>query len=325
MSPVSQLQKLERTLRDAEERFAQTPGGLWLAATATLEALERLPHAGLKPRIDALTAQAARMKADGDARASGHELAALSEWVELARQRCTLELYFLDLLRSAPEPITSRTALASAVEREQKSSAAYAREPLTLSAPTEALVTQLRLAYPEYDPAELPMEMVTARGKQALREVKRVSGNDWTTAPFPKASQLLLVTLLFSLGAVASFVLLASSLWKPLIVSALAIIAFGFAAASAVRRRNEVQLRVSVLEAWGFAKRRAQAGEESKKKLDAWITIARALGQIDAFRASDPGQSLHARETRLPALAPWVRTLVGGMDEEQARLFESEE
>lgn len=326
MSPVTQLQKLERNLRDAEERFAHTPGGLWLAAGATLEALDRLPkNPALSARVDALTTQAQRMQADGDARASRHELAALSEWVELARQRCTLELYFLDLLRTAPQPITSRAELANAVEREQRVLAMHAKDPLTLTPASEALVARLRTEYPEYDPTVLPLEMIAARGKQALREVQRAGGKEWTTQPFPTSLQSLLVGVVLSLGAVASFALLSASLWKPLLVSALAIAAFLFALLAASRRRSEVQLRVSVLEAWGFTKRRGQAGEEAKTKLDSWITIARALGQIDAFRASDPGQSLHARETRLPALAPWVRMLVGGMDEEQAQRFESEE
>jgi hypothetical protein len=52
------------------------------------------------------------------------------------------------------------------------------------------------------------------------------------------------------------------------------------------------------------------------------VNIARTLGQLDAFRRSEEGVALEAREQRLPALAPWVRTLVGGLDEDAARRFE---
>ena len=325
MALISQLQKLERNLRDAEERFVHAPGGLWLAASATLEALTRIPpNVGLDSRVESLTAEARRLKADGGARASQHELTALAEWVELARQRATLEASFLTILEKAPQPITSRTELARAVESEQSAVELHTKDSFALTPPSEALVTRLRAAYPEYDPNELPIEMMTARGKQALREVKRVSGKHWTARPFPTSTQVLVLAGLVTAGSISLLALAGRSGIKPFLIAALVACALATMGVAAMRRRSEVQLRVSVLEAWGFTVRQKQAGEQSKTRLDAWITVARSLGQLDAFRASDPGQSLDARENRLPALAPWIRTLVGGMDEDQARRFESE-
>ena len=325
MTPISQLQKLERNLRDAEERFVHAPGGLWLAASATLEALARIPpNVGLDSRVESLTTEARRLRADGSARASQHELTALTEWVELARQRSTLEAAFLEILEKAPQPIASRTELARAVESEQSTAELHAKDTQTLTPPSEALVTRLRAAYPEYDPSELPIEMMTARGKQALREVKRVSGKHWTARPFPTSTQILVLASLLTAGSMSLLAFVGRSGIKPFLIAALVACAFALIGVASMRRRSEVQLRVSVLEAWGFTVRQKQAREQSKTKLDAWITVARSLGQIDAFRMSDPGQSLDARENRLPALAPWIRTLVGGMDEDQARRFESE-
>ena len=78
-----------------------------------------------------------------------------------------------------------------------------------------------------------------------------------------------------------------------------------------------------VLEAWVSQVRQKQ--HLSSRRRARCVDHGRALArQIYAFRMSDPGQSLDARENRLPALAPWIRTLVGGMDEDQARRFESE-
>ena len=325
MSPIMQLQKLERALRDAEERFAHTPGGLWLAASATLEALRRLPHlTELHPQVEALAAHAQRLRADCETRASRHELAALSEWVELARQRCTLELCFLDLLQAAPEAIGSRAELARVVDAEQRTANPNGSDLLTLTPPSEALVTKLRAEHPEYDPSSLPMELIHARGKQTLRVVKRASGKDWTAKPAPTSMQLLTLAALLTMGSALAWILLSTTTWTPLLLSALVLSALAVLALAAMRRRAEVHLRVAVLEAWGWIQRRHQAREEAKRRLERWVHIARALGQIDAFRASDPGQSLHARETRLPALEPWVRAFVGGMDEDQARRFESE-
>lgn len=325
MTPISQLQRLERNLRDAEERFVHAPGGLWLAASATLEALARIPpDVGLDSRIESLTTEARRLRADGSARASQHELTALTEWVELARQRATLETAFLEIVEKAPQPIASRSELARAVESEQSTAELHAKDSHVLTPPSEALVTRLRAVYPEYDPRELPIEMMTARGKQALREVKRVSGAHWTARPFPTSAQLLVLASLLTAGAVSVFAFVGRSGTKPFLIAVLVACAFALMGVASMRRRSEVQLRVSVLEAWGFTVRQKQAREESKVKLDAWITVARSLGQIDAFRASEAGQALDARENRLPALAPWIRTLVGGMDEDQARRFESE-
>lgn len=144
MTPISQLQRLERNLRDAEERFVHAPGGLWLAASATLEALARIPpDVGLDSRIESLTTEARRLRADGSARASQHELTALTEWVELARQRATLETAFLEIVEKAPQSIASRSELARAVESEQSTAELHAKDSHVLTPPSEALVTRL--------------------------------------------------------------------------------------------------------------------------------------------------------------------------------------
>jgi hypothetical protein len=80
--------------------------------------------------------------------------------------------------------------------------------------------------------------------------------------------------------------------------------------------------RVLVLEAWGHRVRAAKALDLARARYEKWVAVARTLGQIDAFRRSEAGVALEAREHRLPALAPWVRTLVGGLDEDAARRFE---
>jgi hypothetical protein len=338
----SEIQRLERELRDAEERFLHAPGGLWLAASATLEALSRIDPAlldeGLRARAARLTEQAQRTRREGDSRASQHELAALTEWVELARHRAALEEAFLAARLLAPRLFTSRAELAQAVEADERALEKLSRDAVgALASTTEALVTRLRSTYPEYDPHGLPEELVDARGRAALRELSgELSGSGprgrapaqvtWSVRPFP-SSELLVAGAALSLAlATASFAYFGSLTRLAAIgsVGASLLLSAALLGAALLRRRAEMGRRVAVLEAWGFRERTARARELAQQKHERWVTIARTLGQLDAFRRTEQGVALEVREQRLPALAPWVRTLVGGLDESEARRFAAE-
>ncbi|GAB4216218.1 MAG: hypothetical protein OHK0013_42490 [Sandaracinaceae bacterium] len=329
----SELLRLERGLADARERFLHAPGGLWLAASATLEAVSRIDPAllddALRARAARLADEARRMRSEGDSRASQHELAALAEWVELARHRAALEETFLATSENAPSRFTSRAELAAAVEADERVLEGLAREGATQLAPsTEALVSRLRAAYPEYDPLVLPAELVEARGRAALRELGRHRRGEqlaWRVRAFPSSETLVAaaaLSLAVAIGALLYFDGLARmaailSVGLALITTATLL----FAAIS--RRRAEMNRRVTILEAWGYRAQRERALEAARRRHERWVGIARALGQIDAFRRTEAGVALEAREHRLPALAPWVRTLVGGFDEAQAQRFEA--
>jgi hypothetical protein len=330
----SEIVRLERGMRDAEERFVQAPGGLWLAASATLEGLARIDptllDATLRDKADRLAHDARRMKQDGDARASQHELAALAEWVELARHRASHEESFLRASLEAPQRFVSRAELVQLVEADERALEALSREPGPPLAPqTEALVTSLRGQYPEYDPHALPEELVLARGRQAQQQLagQLVPGSSiitWTAAPFPSSSVLLgaaFVCVGVAVGAFSYFGALAR-LAAVVSVGAGLVAAASLLVAALARRRSEMSRRVLVLEAWGHRTRVAKSLEQGRARHDKWVSIARALGQLDAFRRCEEGVALEAREQRLPALAPWVRTLVGGLDEDAARRFE---
>ncbi len=326
----SEIQRLERGLRDAEERFLHAPGGLWLAASATIEGLGRLDptllDAGLRARAERLAEEARRMKADGDTRASQHELAALAEWVELARHRAALEEAFLAAVVSAPRPFTSRAELAEAVEADQRALDELALEPADPIAPaTQALIERLRAVYPEYDPQALPYELVVARGRAALREVGGGGGHAWSVRPFPSSIALVTAAAVSLAATIASFAYFGELARAAAVfsVSSGLVAAAILLALSLARRRSEMGRRVAVLEAWGFRARTEKAKESAALKHERWVTIARALGHIDAFRRTEAGRSLDAREGRLPALAPWVRTLVGGLDEDHARRYDA--
>ncbi len=330
---TNEIARLERGLRDAEERFLHAPGGLWLAASATLEAVARIDptllDAGLRERVERLSHDARRMKQDGDARASQHELSALAEWVELARHRASQEEHFLSAVAAAPRRFGSRGELAELVEADERSLETLARDPgPPLSPATEALVASLRAVHHDYDPHALPGELVLGRGREAQRELgggsRGATSTSWNVAPFPSSSVLLgaaVITLGLTIGVFAYFGALGR-------MAAVFSVGVGLAGAGAllagalVRRRVEMGRRVLVLEAWGFRARSTRAIEQARAKHEHWVVIARTLGQLDAFRRSEEGVALEAREHRLPALAPWVRTLVGGLDEDAARRFE---
>lgn len=325
---TAELSRLERGLRDAEERFLHAPGGLWLSASAILEALGRIDPTlldeSMGARADRLAHEARRMKAEGDARASQHELAALAEWVELARHRAAHEEAFLTSSLAAPTRFTSRSELAQAVEADERALEALSRGPgASLSPAVEALVARLRTTYPEYDPHALPEELVLARGRTAQGELGGGAAS-WSVAPFPSSVALLTAAacaLALAMSAFAYFGALAR-LASVLSVGMGLLLAAALLGAALVRRRAEMSRRVLVLEAWGYRARTARAIEQARAKHERWVGIARALGQLDAFRRGEEGVALEAREQRLPALAPWVRTLVGGLDEDAARRFE---
>jgi hypothetical protein len=327
----SEIARLTRGLRDADERFAQAPGGLWLAASATLEGLGRLDPAlldsSMRGKVDRLVHEARRMKRDGDARASQHELVALAEWVELARGRASLEEAFLTAASKAPARFSSRAELAELVEAEAR---AFERLERGLGPPlapsVDALVVALRAVYPEYDPQALPEELVLERGHEAERQLSGGAGAGaaWTITPAPSSTMLLAAAfacLTAAIGAFAYFGALAR-------LAAIGSVGAGLLSAAALlfgalaRRRAEMGRRVLVLEAWGHRVRAAKALDLARARYEKWVAVARTLGQIDAFRRSEAGVALEAREHRLPALAPWVRTLVGGLDEDAARRFE---
>lgn len=333
---TSEIARLERGLRDAEERFLHAPGGLWLAASATLEAVGRLDpallDATLRERVERLSHDARRLKQDGDARASQHELAALAEWVELARHRARYEETLLTGIAAAPQRVISRAELAEIVEADERTIESLARDPgPPLSPATEALVTSLRALHADYDPESLPDELVLARGREAQRELggdpRRARGTattSWNVAPFPSSSTLLTAAMCALALAIAAFAYF-GALGRMAAVLSVGVALVGAAAllaAALVRRRTEMSRRVLVLEAWGFRTKSARALERARAKHEHWVGLARTLGQLDAFRRSEEGVALEAREHRLPALAPWVRTLVGGLDEDAARRFE---
>ncbi|MBN8611878.1 MAG: hypothetical protein J0L92_14890 [Deltaproteobacteria bacterium] len=335
---TSEIARLERGLRDAQERFLHAPGGLWLAASATLEAITRLDPTlldqALRDRVERLAHDARRMKQDGDARASQHELSALAEWVELARHRAAHEELFVGAAAAAPRRFTSRGELAELIDAEQRALESLARDPgPPLSTATEALVATLRAHYPEYDPHALPDELVLARGREAQRELlgpaaprkdQRTDTTTWRVSTFPTSNVLLgaaMLTLALTIGAFAYFGALGR-------MAAVFSVGVGLVSAGAllgaaiVRRRAEMSRRTLLLEAWGFRAKSSRAFEQARAKHEHWTTVARTLGQLDAFRRSEQGVALEAREHRLPALAPWVRTLVGGLDDDAARRFE---
>jgi hypothetical protein len=330
----SEIARLERGMRDAEERFVHAPGGLWLAASATIEGLARIDptllDAALREKADRLAHDARRMKQDGDARASQHELAALAEWVELARHRASHEDAFLQAALAAPKRFASRAELAELVEADERALEALSREPGPPLAPqTESLVASLRGLYPEYDPHGLPEDLVLARGREAQHLLAgqlapRTSTVTWQIAPFPSSRLLLggaFVCVGVAIGAFSYFGALAR-LAAVVSVGAGLVAAAALLVAALARRRTEMSRRVLVLEAWGHRTRVVKSVELARARHEKWVTIARTLGQLDAFKRSEEGVGLEAREHRLPALAPWVRTLVGGLDEDAARRFE---
>lgn len=330
----SEIARLERGMRDAEERFVHAPGGLWLAASATLEGLARIDptllDATLGDKADRLAHDARRMKQDGDARASQHELAALAEWVELARHRAAHEESFLQAALAAPKRFTSRTELAELVEADERALEALSRAPGPPLAPeTEALVTAMRALYPEYDPHALPEDLVFGRGREAQHQLagQLASGTapvTWRIAPFPSSALLLGAAFVSVAVAIAAFSYFGALARLAAVVSVGAglLAAATLLVAALARRRTEMSRRVLVLEAWGQRTRAGKSIELARTRHEKWVTVARTLGQLDAFRRSEEGVALEAREQRLPALAPWVRTLVGGLDEDAARRFE---
>lgn len=330
--PRTDLARLERDFRDAEERFLHAPGGLWLASSATLEALGRVDPTllddELKARVERLATDARRAKADAHARASQHELAALAEWVELARHRAVREEAFLQAARFAPRRFGSRAELAEAVEADERELERLSRHVGPPSRPeNERLVASLRATHPEYDPDALPEEIVFARGRAAEEQLSAGSSGEvdavWTIAPFPSAVALLAAAAMAlgtSIGVLTYFGGLARFGAAVLVVVGLSAAA-ALLVAALVRRRSEMARRVLILEAWGRRVRARRALEQARARHERWVGIAQALGELDAFRRSEEGLALEAREQRLPALAPWVRTLVGGLDEETARRF----
>jgi hypothetical protein len=221
------------------------------------------------------------------------------------------------------------------MESEQRALESLARDPgPPLSTVTETLVATLRAQYPEYDPHALPDELVLARGREAQRELvggggaprqdQRANTTSWTVSPFPSSSVLLgaaMLALALTVGAFVYFGALGR-------MAAVFSVGVGLVSAAAllgaalVRRRAEMSRRTLVLEAWGFRAKTSRAVEQARAKQERWTSVARTLGQLDAFRRSEQGAALEAREHRLPALAPWVRTLVGGLDDDAARRFE---
>lgn len=333
---TNELARLERGLRDAEERFVHAPGGLWLAASGTLEALSRIDpvllDGALKERAARLTEEARRMQHGGDTRASQHELAALAEWVELARHRAAHERVFLAAMAEAPRRFSSRRELAELVEADDRALETLARaQGGALSPAAESLVASLRAQYPDYDPYTLPEELVIARGREAQRALSGggAARRDatWRVAPFPSSALLLVASSAVLCAAAAAFFYF-GALAR---LAAIATVGVGLLAsaslllAAVLRRRREITRRVLALEVWGYRARSAKALESARAKHEKWVTIARTLGQLDAFKRSEPGAALEARELRLPALAPWVRTLVGGLDEDVARRFDGTE
>lgn len=329
--PRSALESIERALEEAAQRFAQAPGGLWLAGAAAIEAAHRLlPR--LEPteaaRLEALLARAQRLRDQGEARASAHEIAALMEWITLARERAAHEDALGAAMQRAPGPLASRTDLEAAVEGLGAELASLSRDAGPAPSPrTEAAIASLRAQHPEAE-ADAPLDdAAIARGREALRALSGAASSgpvEWPLTPYPSSAAALALAALMAALAMASLVAV-SLLTQPLLlgVATGASVVGGLVLVVALaRRRSERSRRLQVLEAWRLRARILRKHDEARAQLAAWSEIGRVLGQLDAYRRSEGGVALEARDHRLPALAPWVRRMAGGLDDETARRFE---
>ncbi len=314
--PEETLAELERALAFAARSFAHAPGGLWLAGLAALAALDR---AGLRsPEALALRRRAEQMRREGEERASSHELAGLEAWIALARRRAALEEAFLAASHEAPERVSSRAELAERlldVERRLEALDRTLAEPFPDG--LDALVARLRSAHPDYEPAEAAAPPEGA----PLRPLLEESARRGRVERAPSAWALLGGGFLAWFFAITAIAVVAAGVARSAIVLALLALAATALVAALARRVAERRRRQRVLDAWFARERSAREREALEAARSRWALAARALGALDAFRRTDEGASLEAREGQLPSLTPWIRMAVGGLREEQVEAF----
>lgn len=322
MDAATELADLDEKLRDAETRFARTPGALWLATTAIVESATRLgdelPEPLAERRSDLLV-RARRARDDAGPRSSENDVSAITLWVELAEKRAALERPVRAALARVAEhrkdhprlgaPPASRAALEKALgEREKDVSERRARLEAALDEnETEELA---RLA----DKGELPPDddaiddaILLARSRDARARLA-AAPREWHSSV---AMGVVLLTLFATPFADSELVR------RGLAGVLVAAVVGGFTARDRARRHHQADL----VEAHAMRRRDERtraAAEEDHARL---VAAARALGALDAFGASTDGRTLEDRETKLVALAPWIRDLVDGFSADEAARF----
>jgi hypothetical protein len=306
-----ELSELDQKLVDATSRFDRMPGALWLAATAIIESASRMGDAlpaALEERRQELLVRARRARDDAGPRSSENDVSAITAWVERAEKRAALErvvktaLGEIETHRAAHrwlgEAIASRKALERALgERERD---VVAREKRIAEPVDDAELRQASvLQGDDHDASDDELERRSRAARVMLRSAK--PWHAWASG-FVGASGLVLAVLA---PPPVCYLLLVQT-----VLSAVATLG--------LRKRRRRNLPV----AYALRRRDDARAEPARTDHGRLVAAAKALGALDAFGATDDGRTLEDRESKLVALAPWIRELVSGFTTEEAKRFE---
>lgn len=339
--PRREILLLEEKLEEALAKFQRMPGAMWLATSAIIESAGRLVgvplDAALAQRQAEMLVRARKARDDAGPRSSEHDVSAITAWLELAQKRAPLETRVTEALKAIAEhrradpalgaAPSSRLALEKAMAmREQDVVERERRLQIGLPANAAAIVQRVRAESPEIDPSHLgDVELATRGAAASARLAAARMAKRWSYAPFPSAT--LLTGLAFaSAGAIlfaAYRVGVATSDRElvALVAAAAAATGLGLLAWAYARRGWERANHEAMSDFLGARERDEARLSGARRDLELIMQAAKALGALDAFGATEDGRTLEARESRLVALAPWIRETVGGFNGDQIRDF----
>ncbi len=336
-----EITQLERKLEDALAKFERTPGAMWLATSSIIEAAGRLADDALddaltRRRSDMLV-RARKARDDAGPRSSEHDVSAITAWLEIAQRRAPMENEVKEALARVTEHRRTHPALGPAptsreelereistreldvVERERRLSAG-------LPSNAEALVARIRANAPELDPSLLDDADLWQRGAAASTQLAAAGMTTrWSLAPFPSARFLIAAAFALSIGLLGVAYALGEATsdgdFVAILAAGAALVGLSLLALAYARRGRERAIQEAMSDCLAFRARDEVRLLGARRDQDMLVTAAKALGRLDAFGATEDGRTLEARETRLVALAPWIRETVGGFSAEEAKRF----
>jgi hypothetical protein len=338
---ASELHALEQKLEEALAKFQRMPGAMWLATSSIIEAAGRLPAGprdeGLTRRSEEMLVRARKARDDAGPRSSEHDVSAITAWLELAQKRAPLEIAVKEALVRVAEhrrahpafghPPTNREELEKEMAaRELDVVERMGRLAVPVPANAAALVQTIRANDPELDPSLLDDTELWTRGAAANARLARVGMKErWSLAPFPSARALIAFAFASSLGLLACAYELGQATGSTQLVAiasvSAAVVGLGLLAWAYARRGRERANQEAMSDCLAFRERDEGRLAGARRDQELLVLAARALGSLDAFGATDDGRALEARESRLVALAPWIRETVGGFTSDEVKRF----
>jgi hypothetical protein len=337
----AEIAGLEQKLEEALVKFERMPGAMWLATSAIIESAGRLVGVplddALSHRQSEMLVRARKARDDAGPRSSEHDVSAITAWLELAQKRSPLEDRVKEALAKVAEHRRAHPVLGRApTNREELEREISAREldvvererRLAIPLPPDAagVVARIRARDPDLDPSSLDDAELWSRGVAATTRLTAAGMTKrWSLSPFPSATLLSVLAFTAAASLLASAYAVGQATNDSELVALLAalagVVGLALLAWAYSRRGRERANHEAMSDLVAFRERDEGRLAGARRDQELLLVAAKALGTLDAFGATEDGRTLEARESRLVALAPWIRETVGGFNAEEARRF----